>query len=292
MKKAWQTLYHHELLSDFIVHGLLILFSGVFLLFHIIKAFGESVIFSRNIRLTEFFIVAVFAIMLLSVISLYKISASYIKWYKGILDSVPMPIIITDDKAHWQQANNAAREIMCQEPDSDLEYLSSNHLIDDYGNIMKTTVTYREVEYRVIGSRLQYNDKDTGYLIILDNARRSNSCETRDELIDDINKLLGRLGTATEQFHDCASSLADCTVEQAGIINNLTDVISGIASGEIQEPDALNKKMHTVKMNLKQHVENNQASFQAVMQTVKELDATRDCIDNAINSIDDAFNSG
>lgn len=286
MKKARGKICRQEIIYDFIIYGLTVFCGGGFLLYHIMKVADKTVIHAEDIRLIGFSVAVFFAIIILSGIYLYRISASYIRWYKGILDSIPMPVIVTDENARWQQINNATREIMNLELNSELSELNSRHLIDTGNSVMKKFLTHNGQEYRVIGNRLLYDGKDAGYLIMLSNIHNPESTEARIGSINEINRLLGRLGAATDLFHDCASTLAGCTAQQAGFINELSDVIMGIASGEFKEVDTLNKKINVVKVDMQQHVESSQAYLEALKQTVKELDSARNYVDSVIHNMD------
>lgn len=287
MKKAWWKLYCQELICDFVMCGLSVLLVGGFLLSHIMKAANKQDLYAEDIRLIGFSIATVFVIILISGIYLYKISASYVRWYKGILDSIPMPVIVTDKDACWRQINKAARDIMDLEPDSEIKTLNSKHLIDTDGGVMKKKLTHKGIEYRISGNRLYCNGKDEGHLIILNHTtEKLDASKTRMELIDETNRLLKRMSTTRDKFHDCASTLVGCTVRQADIITELSDVIVRIVSGEFKELDTINKKMYTVKVDMQQHVESSTVYLEKIQRTVEELDATRDSIGGVIHNID------
>lgn len=275
MRKAWCKIKQRELLCDFIMCGLIVFFGGGFLFYQIMRAANAPFFSAENIRLIGLSTAAIFTLILLSGVSLYRISASYIQWHKGILDSIPMPVIITDNDAKLLEINNAAQETINIEQGAELDKLNCRHLFDASGEITKKTWARKGAEYRITGNRIYFDGKEAGHLIFLNNACViADTHETRTELIDEINRLLGRLSTAKDHFHSCADTFSEYTVQQADIIHELSEVIVDIASGTLNEPDVLGEKIHKVKADMQRYVNISQVQMEKIKRTVVELDDT------------------
>lgn len=287
MKKVLRKLYRRELLHDFLMFGLLLLIWGCFLLFQITRIANGTIVFSAGMDMVGFSVVVLITIVILAVITLYKKSMSYVLWYKGILDSIPIPVIITDKNAELQHINAAARKILNLKQDANLEELNCLHLIGDDGGVLKKYWKRGGAEYRITGNHLYCSGKDVGYLILLNNVNEVlDSCETRTELINEINRLFSRMGAASNHFRDCADTLAGCTTRQADIISELSEVIAGIASGALNEPEVLNQKMHTVNVDIRRHLESNRAQLEKMKQSVEEFNSINSTIGGVLNDID------
>lgn len=287
MKKALRKLYQRELLYDFLMFGLLFLVWGGFLLFQLSQIVNGRVFYTTGVRLIGFSIAVLFCIILIAGISLYKKSMSYILWYKGILNSIPIPVIVTDKSVKVQRINKAAQNIMVLKQGIELEGLNCRHLIDIDGNVMKKIWIHEGAKYQIIGSRLYCDGKDAGYLILLNNNSNGmvDSCKTQKELIHEINRLLGRLSTTSGYFHDCVNTLAGCAVRQADIIRDLTGIITGIVSGALNETEDLNAKMHTVDVDIRQHMESNRALLEIVKRVTEEFNSIHNVIGDILPSL-------
>lgn len=285
MKKIWRKLYRRELLPDFVMSGLIVLLWGGFFLTQI-KRIARTAPAAGDVEALGLSAVMLLATIALLGVFVYKRSMSYIRWYQGVLDSIPIPVIVTGEDARWQYVNEKSREIMDIGRDDPLEKRNSGHLIDADGAVIKKTWIHRGTEYRTAGNRLRVNGKDGGYLLLLYNVSdMPDSREARAMLPAEIDKFLSLLETAAEYFRDCASSFAGTSARQEGIIVGLSEVIAEIASGALGRPDALIEKINTVKADMQKHVEITQAQLERIKRTVEEMDAACDSIDNALRSI-------
>jgi len=276
-----------ELLFDFIMSGLLVLFWSGFLLYQIKRIADTPIPSVQLVSYLGFSVVAFFVIVILLGISLYKKSMYYIQWYKGILDTIPMWIIVTDKDAKWQYINKAALENIILNQGIQVENLNSKHLIDEESGVINKVWTYRGAEYQITGSRLHFAGEDAGYTLVFYNmSELLDSSKVQADLIYEVNRLLVCLSAASEHFNDCSNSFAQCAVRQEGIISELSEVIAGISSGTLDNPGTLDQRMRSVTVNMQQHVENYRKHIETIKRTVKEMDATRDSIGDVLRDID------
>lgn len=282
MKNRWRKLYQCEVLRDYIMLGAIVLFWGGFLLFQIARDASGTGFPVGKMRVA----VAVFlGIVFLGGIFLYKKTASYIHWYKEIFDSVPMPLIITDQDAKWRQANKAARDSMDLQQYSDFEKFSSRHLLQTDESVTDKIWVHAGVEYRITVNRLCGDGKDTGYLIFLNNTNELfDTYKTRAEVISEINRLFRNLSSVSDHFYECASTLSEYTIWQGGVIIDLSEIITGMASGKLDHAGALHEKMRAVKENMQQNMGNSQMHLERMRRIIEELDAARDSIRSAIQA--------
>jgi len=277
-----------ELLFDFIMSGLLVLFWSGFLLYQI-KRITDTPIPSAQLVSHLGLSITVFLVLTLSLgISLYKKSMSYIQWYKEILDTIPMWVIVTDKDARWRYINKTALKSMTLNQEFQVENLNSKHLIDEENGAISRVWIYRGAEYRISGSRLHFEGDDAGYMFLYYNNSElfeSSKAQAQDGLVHEVNRLLGCLTAATEQFNDCSNSFTQCAVRQEEIISELAEVIAGIYSGTLDNPDILDKKIRDATADVQRHVESYRDYIETIRKTVEELNVTRDSISSVLHNI-------
>ena len=251
-----------------------------------------------NILIVSLIVAALAACILIAII-LIRWIINKIYWYENILDCIPFPLSITDNKKKWTFINKAVEEFIgikradaigrsCESWDADIcKTLNCGISCLERGR-SKTTFEEQGMFYQVDVSYLTNNkNKRIGHIEVVQNISKSvETQKTEAALVKSINHISQSFIEETGNVSSGAQALASGTVQQSATMNELSTFVTAIAEKTKHNAETA-EQAENLADAIKEKAEMGNSQMNEMIEAVKQINESNKSISIVIKAIDD-----
>ena len=220
-------------------------------------------------------------------------------WYESILDSIPFPVSITDNKRNWTFINKPVEELInvkradvigkqcsswgagiCNTSECGLECLGRGKPV--------TMFSQAGMDFKVDSSYLTNKQgRKVGHVeIVQDITEMVSTQKAEAELTASISQVSETFVMSSKQIAAGAQALAQGSTQQAASVEQLSSSITEIAQKTRDNADMANRAA-ALANKIKQNAETGSFQMGEMMEAVREINQASQSINKVIKVIDD-----
>ncbi|MDR0272484.1 MAG: methyl-accepting chemotaxis protein [Clostridiales bacterium] len=239
------------------------------------------------------------AVILTELNNLVKSVAAQGFWYESILDSIPMPLSVTDSDMNWKFVNKATESALGKNRKDILGKNCRNWGTEICGTekcgiaclkrgINQTTFSQGGMDFMVnVASLKDANGKDVGYIELVQDITKMN------ETVKQLKILMGKIKAVSEQvsdgarqFSESSAKLADGAAQQSFALMELNSGVSSISEKTHVNAEYSHDASH-LSEKAKEYATKGDKEMQMMLTSMEEIKTASNDISKIIKTIED-----